>query len=382
MKKIAFIVSTILFTIGFIPAQAAETRTVSGVSAYYRADLGYLVGWTVPSDASKINNYTVTANPGGKTCVVNGGTSNKCVFTSAALGFTNTYTFSVVANSANGTGPASISNSIKSGSIPYAPQKPLAKITSDNSMDIAWVPSPNDGGASLYGYRLNVWESQANGDPGTAAFDSIVTKTNASVTGLKPSTLYVINVQSCNTYGCNSADKWTYISTTGPAGVSPMAAPIVISGGNANTTCWNRTWDAGMAADAGSTVTKSAYTCPETFVDPSNYPKIVPANNVNTELATKFAQTISFRGFAKTYSMAQWSKGVSWFSYLGASSKAVTLGFTIAPNVTSNTPAVCKIESTMIKLLSPGICSISASIGGNGIWKATDVATTSFVVIQ
>ena len=37
-------------TITAIPAQAAETRVVTGVSAYYRVDLGYMVGWTIPKD--------------------------------------------------------------------------------------------------------------------------------------------------------------------------------------------------------------------------------------------------------------------------------------------------------------------------------------------
>ena len=39
MKKIVLIISSALIAVGIIPAQAAETRTVTNVSAYYRADL-------------------------------------------------------------------------------------------------------------------------------------------------------------------------------------------------------------------------------------------------------------------------------------------------------------------------------------------------------
>ena len=40
-------------------------------------------------------------------------------------------------------------------------------------MDIAWVPDPNDGGAPLYGYKVNVWTSNANGDPTIAVFAGV-----------------------------------------------------------------------------------------------------------------------------------------------------------------------------------------------------------------
>lgn len=385
MKKIILTLTTVMIAIGIIPANAAETRVVTGVSAYYRADLGYLVGWTNPTDTKGITGYTVTANPGGKTCSAGGATNNKCVFTNANLGYTNSYTFTVVANSANGIGQPSVtSNTIKAASIPYAPQRPLAVVKSETSIDIAWVPDTNDGGVPLYGYRVNVWESQPNGDPGNVAVDEVSLDTTFSANGLKPSTMYVINVASCNAYGCNSADKWTYISTTGSTGVSAIKAPISLSGGSASTTCWNRTVDAGDAASAGVTINKSAYKCPVAFVDPLNYPKVIStATTLPYSIQTKFAQSISFNGFAKTYSMAAWSAtgGNTWSAYLYASSKAPVLGFTIAPLVSSTTPTTCQIQGKLVKFIAPGTCSLSASIGGNDIWNASKVTTTSFQIL-
>ena len=368
------------------PSQAVETRAVTGVSAFYRVDLGYMVGWTLPSNTSKINGYTVTSSPGNFQCVVRGTVSNKCTFTNQQLGFKETYTFTVTINGVDGNGPVSApSNSIRHSSIPYAPQIPLAKVVSDTAIDIAWVPDPNDGGAPLYGYRVHVWESQANGDPGAVAHTSVALKPNLSVTNLKPSTLYVINVASCNANGCNSADKWTYISTTGPKGLSAIRPPRVISGGNASTTCWNRTLDAGNASSTGVTITKNSYSCTSPYVDPANYPKIDPTATElsKTPLATRFAQSAGFMGWSKTYSMKEWSKtgGNAWFAYFSASSKHPTLGFTIPPLIVSKSPTICSVEDKWIKFLAPGECLLEGSVGGNNIWLPSGVATSRFTII-
>ena len=385
MKKIILILATAIFSVGIIPAHAAETRVASGVSAYYRADLGYMVGWTNPTDTKGVTGYTVTANPGGKTCLAGGATNNKCVFTNATLGYTNSYTFTVVANSTAGIGQPSIqSNIIKAASIPFAPQKPLAHLKSNTEIDIAWVPNTNDGGAPLYGYKVNIWESQANGDPGAVVANAISNDTTFSISALKESTLYIINVASCNAYGCNSADKWTYISTTGTNGVSPISSPVFLSGGSPSTSCWNRTVDAGEATSLGITINKNIYTCSAPFVDPANYPKIIPtATSLPFVIQTKFSQSISFSGFAKTYSMSVWSAkgGNSWTAYLYASSKSPALGFTIAPTVTSLTPSFCQIQDKLVKFISPGTCTISASIGSDNIWNASKTISTSFQIL-
>jgi len=384
--RLIAVLALIASVVGFAPAQAAELRVVSGASAYVRVDLGYMVGWTAPADTSKIMGYTVTSNPGAFTCVVKNPMASKCVYPTSQLGYVKSYTFTIVVNTAAGDGPVSAaSNAIKYASIPYAPQQPMASIVSDTAMDIAWVPDTNDGGAPLYGYRLTVWESLANSDPGAVAFDGIVGKTTASITGLKPSTMYVINVQSCNAYGCNSADKWRYISTTGPAGLSKIKAPLVLSGGSANTTCWNRTVDAGNAASTGLTITKNAYKCTTPYVDPAMYPKIVPGatSMTNGPLATKFAQSSGFGGWSKTYSKSEWSKtgGNNWSAYFSASSKTPVLGFTIEPVVTSMTPAVCSIKGRWVMFLAVGECILSGSVGGNDIWLPSIAATSKFTIV-
>lgn len=385
--KVRLILTFALMTsaLGFVPAQAAEGRTVTAVSAYVRVDLGYLVGWTLPADTKGITGYTVTASGTGTKCVTRGATAVRCVYPVAQLGFKNSYTFTVVANTSAGDGPASApSNQIKYASIPYAPQQPLAKVVSDTALDIAWVPDPNDGGAPLYGYRLTVWEMTRTGDPGAVAYNGIELKTNKSVTGLKPSTMYVINVQSCNAYGCNSADKWTFISTTGPTGLSTMRPPRILSGGSATTTCWDRVLDGGNAASTGATITRNAYKCTLPFVDPALYPKIVPGATemVSAPLPTRFAQSASFFGWSKSYSIAQWAKtgGNNWTAYFSASSKTPVRGFTIEPTIVSMTPSVCSIEARWVKFLAPGECVLNGSVGGDFIWLPSAVATSKFTI--
>ena len=380
-----FLLTTALVTAFFaMPSvQAAETQVVTGVSAYYRVDLGYMVGWTLPAQSRSITSYTVTANPGGAQCVARGSNTQSCTFTQRQLGYTGTYTFTVVVNSSQGNGPVSApSNPIKHASIPYAPQPPLAKVVSDTQLDITWVPAKEDGGAPMYGYQLTVWESQANTDPGAVAYQKVETKTFASVTGLKPSTMYIINVASCNAYGCNSADLWTYVSTTGPTGVSKIRAPRIISGGNATTTCWDAIIDAGNSASSGVTVTKSATKCAQPVLDPALYPKIDPtATSKNLpNLPTKFRQNAMFMGFAKSYSMATWKNGVSWVAYFNVSSKSVTLGFEIPPVIASTTPNVCTVQEKWIKFVAPGECVLTGSAGGDNTWAPTNTATTKFTV--
>ena len=378
--------TSLLSNFGVAPSHAAESRVVTGVSAYYRVDLGYMVGWTLPTDTSKINSYTVKSNPGNFICTANYATAKQCVFSNSQLGYKSTYTFSVVINSAGGAGPSSAdSNAVRAASIPTAPQIPVVKVTSDTSMIIAWVPDSNDGGAPLYGYKVNVWESKSNGDPGAVAFDGLALKPDIAISNLKPSTLYVINVASCNAYGCNSADKWTYVSTTGPLGLSKIKPPLVISGGNAATTCFDRILDAGDASSTGVTITKNAYKCTAPYVDPATYPKIVPGATqaILQPLATRFAQSVSFGGWSKTYSMKEWAAtgGNTWFAYFFASSKTPTLGFTIPPVITSQTPSVCAVADKWIKFLAPGDCILNGSVGGDNVWLPSGVATSKFTIV-
>jgi hypothetical protein len=158
-----------------------------------------------------------------------------------------------------------------------------------------------------------------------------------------------------------------------------------LSGGSATTTCWDRVLDGGNAASTGATITRSAYKCTLPFVDPVLYPKIVPGATqmVSAPLATRFAQSVSFGSWSKTYSMKEWSKtgGNNWFAYFFASSKTPVMGFTIEPTIVSTTPAVCSIDGRWVKFLAPGECILNGSVGGDFIWLPSGIATSRFTII-
>ncbi len=167
-KSTAFLASVLLTLTGLAsatPATASQaSQEASGVSAYYRVDLGYKVGWQPPTDRSGVTGYTVTANPGGLTCNAYGSMAKECTFPVRALGYVNQYTFTVSTKKASQVVAVSgASNPVTAASIAYAPRAVLSQVVSSTSVDVAWVPSPNTGGAPLYGYKVTYWKSNTNG---------------------------------------------------------------------------------------------------------------------------------------------------------------------------------------------------------------------------
>lgn len=350
------------------PAQGSS-QVVSGVSAYYRVDLGYKVGWTPPSDLSGITGYTVTATPGNQTCTVLRTNAKECTFTTRALGFTNQYTF-VVSTLRNGSvaGVSSPSNAVSAQSIPVAPLAVVSEVVSGNKINVAWIPSSNNGGAVLYGYRISYWKSDTRGNPITATkIDSVVSTTTTTLT-VDPGFMYIINVASCNAYGCNSAERWSYANN----GATNVVLPRVISGGTASTTCFESIYD----ANVGETTTGS---CGSVVANPSTYPSVDPsATTLNIQLATKFDQGAGFSRFMSNYSLRTWGPiGLAWFAYFNAGSKSVSLGFETPVTVTSTTPATCDVVGPRIVFKAVGQCVLNGQAGGNGVWNPSNVATVT-----
>lgn len=380
MKKAVSAITGIMLVFGFSLAASpasANNQTSYDVSAYYRADLGYMVGWKTPDNKTGITGYTVVANPGGKTCVVRGAATNACTYRASDLGYTNTYTFTVVTNGGAG-GTSVASNVVTPASIPVAPLVVTSQVASDTSIDVAWVPSSNTGGAPLYGYKITYWKSDNGGSPiNSTKTERVVSNTYTTLTGLPSSTMYIINVASCNAYGCNSADLWSYTATTPTtSAVTNVKLPRIISGGSASTTCFESIYD----ANSGES---QIGTCNSAVADPSKYPTVVSSATqiVEPVLATKFANRAILSRFSKDYKLSVWgSIGISWFANLTATSKSVAQGFTTPVTVTSSTPAVCEVSDSKIVLKSIGTCDISAVVAGNGIFLTSNVATARFNV--
>lgn len=382
MKKVISVLTAVLLASSVsMPAQAATGQAVTGVSAHYRADLGYMVGWTVPTNRTGITGYTVTSNPGGKTCKVTSSALSACTFPASTIGYSGLHTFSVASISKTGVvGVSDVSNAVTPASIPVAPLAVSAVVASDTSIDVAWIPSPNAGGSALYGYKLTYWKSDNVGNPINATkVESVVTDTYATLSGLTASTMYIINVASCNAYGCNSADNWSYTPTTPiTSAVTSIVLPRVISGGSASTTCFESILD----ANTGETELGS---CGSVVANPATYPVINPSATqvVLPVLATKFAQNSSFTGFKTSYSLTTWGPiGLSWFAYLNAKSKSTVLGFTTAVSITTSTPAVCSVVGPKVIFKSVGKCNLSAVVAGNNVFLTSNTATATLTVVN
>jgi hypothetical protein len=373
MKKIIAALAAVPMIIGLPgPANAAtDTQAVSDVSAYYRVDLGYMVGWKTPADRTGITGYVVTATPGGQTCAVRGSLAKACTFTTRALGYVNAYTFTV--STKKGAAIASVSdasNVVSARSIAQAPMALTSKAVSPTQIDVAWVPNANTGGAPLYGYKLTYWKSDTKGSPINATKVETLTSDTTATLAVESGFMYIINVASCNAYGCSSADYWSYANT----GATNVVLPRVISGGSASTTCFDSIYD----ANTGET---EIGTCGTVTANPDNYPVIDPsATSLNINLATKFAQRATL-SLGRTYSLKTWGPiGVNWYPYLRATSKSVTLGFEATPVVSSTTPAVCEVVGPKIVLKSVGTCRINAYVMSNGVFEQSNTAVSNISV--
>ena len=392
-KSIRLITALVLGAVAVnIPAANAATPVVTDVGAYFKVENGWFVSWTLPADKTGVTGYTVVASNGAK-CIVTSPNINQCLYSSTTIPNPfkplTPYTFSVVTNTKSGDSAASApSNVAKWVSAPGIGSTPLANVVSDTQVDITWVPSVSDGGLSLYGYKVTYWEAILNayGDPnGATQKDFLTVNTFASLTGLKPSTWYVINVSACNALGCTANNTWRYVATTPKVGAAlTWRPPTMISGGTASTTCWKATWDGGTAAAAGSVI-KSSTACPGMVINPANYPKVDPTATIDQvpSLVNKLNQNIFFGGWQNQYSMSAFAKtgGLPWFAYLSLTSKSYMRGFIIEPVLVSNTPKTCSIDGKIIRFLAVGTCTVTASAPGNSIWLPSRAMTNSFYIV-
>ncbi len=355
-------------------ASATTNKAAFDVSAYFQVNLGYMIGWKTPADRSGITGYTVTAAPGGQTCVVRGATANTCTFPVNVIGHTGNHTFTVATNNgASVIATSAASNSVTPASIPVAPLAMGAEVVSDTRIDVAWVPSPSTGGAPLYGYTVTYWKSDGFGSPNNSTkTELVVTGTSVSLTGLDRSTMYIINVAACNAYGCNSADRWSYNATTPiTTAVTSIRLPRNIYGGNASTTCFDGIFD------ANNGVSSTGAVCGSVVANPSTYPVVVPSATevVLPVLPTKFAQRATL-SFSRTYSLATWRTiGISWFAHLTATSKSVVKGFVTPVNISSRTPATCEVVGPKVILKAVGPCTVAAIVEGNSVFEPSNIAT-------
>jgi hypothetical protein len=175
------------------------------------------VTWSAPSSngGSPITGYTVTSNPGGAIC---GSSTAACGFTGLTNGMS--YTFTVTATNAIGTGPASSpSNAVTPATVPGAPTSVVAT-PGNTTAYVTWSAPSSNGGSPITGYTVT-------SNPGGAICGSSTAA--CGFTGLTNGMSYTFTVTATNAIGTGPASSPSPSVTTTtvpgvPTGLSASGA--------------------------------------------------------------------------------------------------------------------------------------------------------------
>lgn len=190
------------------PASAAVTpRTVPGAPTGVRALPGNgsaEVAWSAPASdgGAAITGYTVTAWPGGGMCTWSAGPL-ACIVAGLANG--GGYTFTVVAENAAGTGPASSpSGGATPMSLPAAPTGVTAVPTS-GSVAVSWQ-APDGAGSAITGYTATAYAADRLASTGrTCTVTGTPPATGCTITGLPPGIAILVRVTATTAVGTGLA---------------------------------------------------------------------------------------------------------------------------------------------------------------------------------
>jgi large repetitive protein len=176
--------------------------------------------WSAPATTGStdpsvtISSYTATASPGGRTC---SSASTHCIITGLTNG--TTYSFTVTAANAVGTGPSSSPASATPAVRPSAPTSPSA-VPGNGSATISWSP-PSTGGP------ITSYTALASPGDGTCTTSG----TSCSVGGLTNGTPYTFIVTARNDVGAGAVSVSTKAVTPAKSGYHVYGVPPVIEAG-------------------------------------------------------------------------------------------------------------------------------------------------------
>jgi len=204
------------------------------------------VSWTAPPDGGRpITSYTVTASPADGSATVSG-SSRSTVISGLRNGVS--YTFSVTATNAFGTGPpSSPSNAVVPATVPDPPV--VTGVTpGDSSVTVTWS-APFNGGSPITGYLVSA--SPADGSASVAG-----NQLSATVQGLTNGTSYTFTVTATNALGSGpaSAPSNPVVPATRPGAPTNVVA---VGGDQRATVSWRAPASDGGAPITGYSVTSN-----------------------------------------------------------------------------------------------------------------------------
>ncbi len=199
-----------------------------------------IVNFTAPADngGSPITGYTVTSSPDGHT-----GTGTASPITVTGLSNGTSYTFTVIATNAAGSGPASVaSNSVIPITVPSQPTA-VSAVAGNMQATVTFMAPNSNGGSPITGYTVTSIPSGGT--------DSNAGSTNLShiVTGLTKGGTYTFTVIATNTAGPSlpSLESGSITLPTEPS--VPINLAGVVLGSSIGLT-----WSA-PTTDGGSSIT-------------------------------------------------------------------------------------------------------------------------------
>ena len=263
-----------------VPGTPTSVATVSGNGVA-------TVSWIAPASngGTALTGFTVAWTSNAVQGLISGWETVTAATTSyGATGLVNgtTYTFTVSATNALGTGAASAS----AAAVPYtrsgAPSNLVATALAGGQVNLTWSPPGDNGGAGVTGYRIE--RRVGGGEWAVLVSNTSSTLTSHLAIGLDPAFSYEFQVSAWNAAGMGD------LSTTSTA-VTPVAPTTTTSTTSTTTTAAPVTTTQPPATTA-TTVAPTTTAAPATTTQPPATPTgttVVPATTTTAVPSTTAA---------------------------------------------------------------------------------------------
>ena len=202
------------------------------------------VTWTPPGDdgGSTITGYTVTPYVGSAAQSSLSVTASGTASSATVPGLTDgtTYTFTVSATNALGTGPPSAPSNPVTPTVAAVPPGTPFGVTATagtGSVTVSWA-APSDGGSTITSYTVTPYIGSTAGTPTTVSGNPA--PTTATVTGLTNGTTYTFTVSATNSVGPGAASGASNLAAPEasapacPCTLLGSSTPAVVDSGDAN----------------------------------------------------------------------------------------------------------------------------------------------------